>query len=525
MYRLYLPLFVTVLFAVVAAMLLIQTYFADDEELDIAYETTFLLLDERLEQGESIAQEIARVEQWFPYGIQFQTIDDLSLDSDEKQELLKTGFVFREIEGAVYIYRRSDYLADRFWVIQTEESNSDEDHFESIGSFKLVEAYIQQYDIEQWGAAIEKLNKERALYFELRPLNEFMESDLIKSKLDRLLLGRAQTNLSPGDLSYYYRIANSDWVLVAGPLPQRWWYTQWAYENAAILIFLVFVLVLAVAVLIWIWPLWSSLVTLLTAAQEFGAGNFGSRVSAGRFSPLKPVFSAFNVMAKRIQALIHSHKDLTNAVSHELRTPLARIRFGLEELLEAKSDDQRRHFYEEVATDINELDALINEMLVYASFERVRPAIEFSSIPLLPWLEEQFRRAKLFNVEKQTLLDTNDLAVGTLAQFESKLLARALSNLLHNASLHAKTTVRLSVKEEHQRFLFIVDDDGEGVPPHHREMIFEPFKRADSSRDRETGRFGIGLAIVEQVAAWHKGKCFVETAPIGGARFVFELPK
>jgi len=73
--------------------------------------------------------------------------------------------------------------------------------------------------------------------------------------------------------------------------------------------------------------------------------------------------------------------------------------------------------------------------------------------------------------------------------------------------------------------LLVVEDDGVGVPDAFREVIFEPFQRVDTSRDRGTGGFGVGLAIVKKVAQWHAGRCYVETSELGGAKFTFVLPK
>jgi two-component system, OmpR family, sensor kinase ParS len=63
-----------------------------------------------------------------------------------------------------------------------------------------------------------------------------------------------------------------------------------------------------------------------------------------------------------------------------------------------------------------------------------------------------------------------------------------------------------------------VDDDGAGIPAPDRERLFEPFVRLDGSRDRESGGFGLGLAIVRQVARWHGGEASITESPLGGAR-------
>ena len=63
-----------------------------------------------------------------------------------------------------------------------------------------------------------------------------------------------------------------------------------------------------------------------------------------------------------------------------------------------------------------------------------------------------------------------------------------------------------------------VDDDGPGIPAAEREHLFEPFTRVDKSRDRQSGGFGMGLAIVKQIARWHGGSVAIAESSLGGAR-------
>ena len=97
-------------------------------------------------------------------------------------------------------------------------------------------------------------------------------------------------------------------------------------------------------------------------------------------------------------------------------------------------------------------------------------------------------------------------------------MARAVVNLLRNALLHARSTVSVSLRRENDRTVIDVDDDGAGIDAADRERLFEPFVRLDRSRARDSGGFGLGLAIVLQVARWHGGDAFITESPLGGAR-------
>lgn len=103
-------------------------------------------------------------------------------------------------------------------------------------------------------------------------------------------------------------------------------------------------------------------------------------------------------------------------------------------------------------------------------------------------------------------------------------MARALGNLLQNARCHAHEQIVVSFTREGTDYLLSVEDDGPGIPESDRACIFEPFTRLDASRDRDTGGYGLGLAIVSRVAQWHDGSVCVTDSSLGGARFVLRWP-
>ena len=104
------------------------------------------------------------------------------------------------------------------------------------------------------------------------------------------------------------------------------------------------------------------------------------------------------------------------------------------------------------------------------------------------------------------------------------LLAQVVGNLLANAARHARSRVAVSLAEEGGRVVLAVDDDGPGIAPQDRARVFDRFVRLDEARARDAGGVGLGLAIVSDVVGLHGGTVHVERAPLGGARFVVDLP-
>lgn len=101
---------------------------------------------------------------------------------------------------------------------------------------------------------------------------------------------------------------------------------------------------------------------------------------------------------------------------------------------------------------------------------------------------------------------------------ELRYMARALANLVRNALTHAHSSVVVSLDRERQQTVIHVDDDGPGIAAADRDRLFEPFERMDRSRTRDSGGFGLGLAIVRQVARWHGGDARIVASPLGGTR-------
>ena len=275
-------------------------------------------------------------------------------------------------------------------------------------------------------------------------------------------------------------------------------------------------LIVAVLLFFWVRPFWRDLNQLRAAADAVGSGDFEPALQLRRGSPLRPLAQALQAMAARISTLLQSHRALTSAVSHELRTPLARLRFS-HSLAREESDARLKDGYlARMDRDLAEMDELTSELLDYARLERGTPELDLQTVPAEAWLEDVLADAleRPDGVPKVAA----EVAVEQL-RCEPRYMGRAVANLVRNALQHARSSVRVRVSADGaQRTVIHVDDDGCGVPAEDRDRLFEPFVRLDRSRDRASGGFGMGLAIVRQVARWHGGDASIGDSPLGGAR-------
>jgi signal transduction histidine kinase len=222
------------------------------------------------------------------------------------------------------------------------------------------------------------------------------------------------------------------------------------------------------------------------------------------------------VAAERASLLDHQER-LLHDVSHELRTPVTIARGHLEMLL--LDDDEARP---EIAVAVDELDRIayiVDRLLLLAKAESP-DFVAFSPVELEPFLEDVFMRWSDVAPRNWTL----GAAPGGTLMADPHALRIALDALLDNAVVNTSThnTIELSAVVRGPELEIRVSDDGPGIPPEALDRIFERFARVDSSRSRQRGGVGLGLAIVDAIAHAHGGRCTVSTGQ--GATFSLTLP-
>lgn len=274
--------------------------------------------------------------------------------------------------------------------------------------------------------------------------------------------------------------------------------------------------VLFVAVAGGAWPVVRRLTRRLEALKQgveaFGAGALHQRVAEDGRDEVAAVGASFNRAATRIEALLRSHQSLLANASHELRSPLARLKMAVE-MLEDAPPAQRAALRQEIHTDIAELDALVEEVLLASRLDAQAPIDRREGVALLALAAEEAARV-------------GATAQGADLQLpgDERLLRRALRNLLENARRYGGGDVEVIVRARPGGGAELrVCDRGPGVPPAYRERIFEAFFRLPGHAEREGG-VGLGLSLVRQIAERHGGRVRCEARDGGGSCFVLELP-
>jgi two-component system sensor histidine kinase RstB len=391
------------------------------------------------------------------------------------------------------------------------------------GTIVLIEDELFRKPPSQWPKTIKAID------------NKFTYKLDIVERWTLKLTPKQEEKLDAGELAIdtegdvlYHRLKQTSKVLVVGPLSpdsNRGYQRGMPLElRIRLLTWSLIGLCLAIAVWFWVRPVWRDLETLRKTAKALGEGHFETRAPQARSHAFELLTETLNGMAERIQRLIATQKELSSAISHELRTPIARMRFALEMCSETDDQCERLRLREMMGVDLDELDNLIDSSLTYARFEREQPELHLTHVELAPWIEEEVESIRILSRSLELTIDNSALPASQQAELDLKSMPYAIKNLLRNALKYAKTRIAVRAEVAGANILVHVDDDGIGIPKDERQHVFTAFTRLDRSRDRATGGYGLGLAIVRLVLEQHGGTVTVDESPLGGARFTLSWP-
>lgn len=213
-------------------------------------------------------------------------------------------------------------------------------------------------------------------------------------------------------------------------------------------------------------------------------------------------------------------------MSHELRTPLNSI-IGFSQYMETSTDlsDEYKQVARNIKVSGEHLLSLINDILDFAKIEakKVKPKIETFNLKEL--LNELYIIVSPMAKEKGLDLIFPD-NVNLTVQTDRKMLKQILLNLLSNAiKFTEKGYVKLDIKEEDGKVIFIVKDTGIGIAKSNLDKIFEDFEQIQNPLQRKYKGTGLGLALVKRLTKLLNGNIKVESKGIGkGSKFILEIP-
>lgn len=248
---------------------------------------------------------------------------------------------------------------------------------------------------------------------------------------------------------------------------------------------------------------------LADAAERMGRGEDVESLDEAGPNEARDTTRAFNEMNDRLRRYIADRNHMMAATGHDLRTPLTSLRLRAELV----DDEELRA---KMLATVDEMTRMVEAMLAFAREDA--QAEETREIDLTALI--QSIADDLTAIGLDVALHESPRVV---SRCRSISLTRAVRNLMENAARYGdRATVTL--REDDQKILITIDDDGPGIPQDDLERVFEPFTRLDAARNTETGSMGLGLAIARSVVRAHGGDIVLSNRPEGGLRAAIELP-
>ncbi|MEM8925688.1 MAG: HAMP domain-containing sensor histidine kinase [Actinomycetota bacterium] len=225
--------------------------------------------------------------------------------------------------------------------------------------------------------------------------------------------------------------------------------------------------------------------------------------------------TTLNGMLDRLDRGAQAQRAFVSDASHELRSPLT-VLLGEAELATASDDPERWRAANVRAVEHGRrMETLIDDLLDLARTDET--TLRRTELDL----DDVVQRAAADHRHRVSTTDVEPVRLWG----DPGGLDRLFRNLIDNAVRHGNDRVVVTCRSDGDDAVVTVDDDGPGIPPDGRRLVFERFARLDESRARATGGSGLGLAIVQAVAVAHQGSVTVDDAPLGGARFTVRLPR
>ncbi len=350
----------------------------------------------------------------------------------------------------------------------------------------------------------------------LSPIDSLSLDQQQMSRIKRADIVVNQRQDQAGSPSWIYaRLPKSQTVLVIGPIDDF----QDMPTSLIIMMLALSIFITAIVAYYLVYGLEQRLARIDASVQSFAQGQGHDPVAIQGEDAISKLAGTINHMALRIGNLLNEQKEIGQAISHELRTPISRMKFRLQALSDQEPSEPQLTKIMGLKKDVNEIDSLINEIL---SLQQSEYKQQQNTIDIKKMLDELLTLHALQFPTIAFILHVNTPFNTVYA--DAHLLKRALQNLIQNGFKHAETCLNIHISLHNYQLKIEIMDDGAGIEDKNKAYIFTPFIRLDSSRNKKTGGFGLGLTIVKRICDAHDINIWVEDSPQHGANFCLLFP-
>lgn len=197
-----------------------------------------------------------------------------------------------------------------------------------------------------------------------------------------------------------------------------------------------------------------------------------------------------------------------------------------EEILGKLNDKQRKALISS-QNNIESLENLVDDVLDASKLDLGKLSLHKQKVDVQDLLNENIESLSSFAKEKKITLESDLRTSGTVF-CDPQRISQVLSNLVKNSidfSPEKIGRIKLIAEKNTKSYVFMVEDNGSGIPKENREFLFQKFYQIDTSPTRKHGGSGLGLTICRGIVESHGGKIWLDEEYAQGARFIFTIPR
>ncbi len=278
------------------------------------------------------------------------------------------------------------------------------------------------------------------------------------------------------------------------------------------LLIFIFLVILAFLVAFVLFHHYLKPVKILTeAVNEIKKGNLDKKINITGHDEFGRLAEAFNAMTAELKKMVKAREQLLLDVSHELRTPVTRSKLALEMLPDSKEKFS-------VIDDIKEMEIMITEILETARMDN-NLTLNIKELHVNDLISKTLSS---FETEKDRI-KVNPVSEKILIQADESRIIIVLRNIIENSLKYSKgdnRQIEISVIDRPETILIQVEDFGLGIPEDKLPFVFEPFYRADDSRSKRTGGYGLGLHLCKRIMDAHHAEINIQNKLSGSGVIV-----
>lgn len=247
--------------------------------------------------------------------------------------------------------------------------------------------------------------------------------------------------------------------------------------------------------------------------SRMGAGQLDTRVPVRSDNDLGELAVSINKMAGDIELMLDAKRQLLLGASHELRSPLTRAKIAVQ-MLDASENRNR------IASDLDEMESLVSGIMDSERMKGGHVVLNRSAVDFVKLMHAIIEELHHPSVELNLAADI------PLIEVDEVRMSILIRNLINNATTHGagERMPIVSMQCHGGVFEFAVQDFGPGIEAQHIDKVTEPFYRADPSRTRATGGFGLGLHLCALIAKAHGGEMSIDSPAGKGTTVTVTLP-